>query len=83
MPHPDLLVHNIDSLYTINPSLGDKSVVGLIKDASVGFRDGRVVFIGPSDSSEAEEARGAAALLELNALSDRDRAACVTRELQG
>ena len=60
MPHPDLLVHSIDSLYTINPSLGDKSVVGLIKDASVGFRDGRVVFIGPSDSSEAEEARGAA-----------------------
>ena len=64
MPHPSLLVHNIDSLYTLDPNNPSAETpgapLGLVENASIGFRDGKVVFIGKSDSSEAQEAKNSA-----------------------
>lgn len=41
----DLLVHRLSSLVTADPA---RNGLGLLEDASVGFADGRVIYVGPA-----------------------------------
>ena len=64
MPHPTVFVHNVSSLYTLNPKfISQTNPLGLLKNASIGFVDDKVAFIGDSSSSEAIEGKNTAAVV--------------------
>ncbi|HLT11567.1 MAG TPA: imidazolonepropionase [Micromonosporaceae bacterium] len=61
-----LVIQNIGELVTNDPSLGDGSALGVMRDAAVVVADGRVAWIGPTGSApaadDAIDATGAAVL---------------------
>ena len=64
MPHPTVFVHNVSSLYTLNPKfVSETNPLGLLKNASIGFVDDKVSFIGDSSSSEAIEGKNSAGVV--------------------
>ena len=64
MPHPTVFVHNVSSLYTLNPKfVSETNPLGLLKNASIGFVDDKISFIGDSSSSEAIEGKNSAGVV--------------------
>ena len=64
MPHPTVFVHNVSSLYTLNPKfVSETNPLGLLKNASIGFVDDKISFIGDSSSSEAIEGKHSAGVV--------------------
>jgi imidazolonepropionase len=50
-----LLVRGIAELVTNDPSLGDGSPLGVLRDAALAIEDGRVAWIGPVDDAPAAD----------------------------
>ena len=64
MPHPTLFIHNISSLYTLNPKyITGTNPLGLLKNTSIGFVNDKISFIGDATSSEAIEGKNVAAIV--------------------
>lgn len=64
MPNPTVFIHNIASLYTLNPAyITGTNPLGLLKNASIGFVDDKICYIGDATSSEALEGKNTAALV--------------------
>ncbi|MFP3991993.1 imidazolonepropionase [Streptomyces sp. E11-3] len=49
------LIHNIASLVTNDPTLGDETPLGLIQDAAVVLDGDRVTWVGPTDKAPAAD----------------------------
>jgi imidazolonepropionase len=50
-----LLVHSIGELVTNDPSLGDGSPLGVMRNVALAIEDGRVAWIGPVDDAPATD----------------------------